>query len=33
MIYIYKDRPDTFFVTIDFIACGKNARVVHIPDK
>lgn len=31
--YIDKDRPDTFFVTMDFIAWGKNAIVVQMPDR
>lgn len=28
-----KESPDTFFVVIDFIAWGKKATVVHMPDK
>jgi len=31
IIYIDKDKPDTFFVIIDFIAWGRNAIVVQAP--
>ncbi len=24
------DNPDTFFVRIDFMACGRNAMVVQV---
>jgi len=30
-MYIAKDKPDTFFVIIDFIAWGKKAIVVQNP--
>ena len=33
IIYMNKESPDTFFVVIDFIAWGKKATVVHMPDK
>ena len=32
IMYIVKDNPDTFFVTMDLIAWGKKAIVVHMPD-
>ncbi len=28
--YIVRDNPETSFVLIDFIACGKKAIVVHV---
>jgi hypothetical protein len=28
--YIVRERPETSFVLIDFIAWGKNAIVVHV---
>jgi hypothetical protein len=31
-MYIDIDKPDTFFVLIDFIVWGKNAIIVQNPD-